>query len=237
MEQTQQTRPTYSTSIRDMPPSIRPRERLRDIGASNLSDAELVAILLRDGTRGQNVLTLSQSVLARFPNLRLLANATLDEMCEINGIGEAKGCQILAALELGKRASGFSRNYEMPITRPEDAYNLVKADMQFLEKEELRALLLNNKHHVTASEMIYRGTVNSASVRVAEILRPAIRSNSTGIIVVHNHPSGDPTPSPEDILVTRRIRQSADMMDIELLDHIIVGERDFVSMKSRQLGF
>jgi DNA repair protein RadC len=114
---------------------------------------------------------------------------------------------------------------------------ILGGEMAELEQEELRVLLLNNKHAVMRREMVYRGTVNSASIRVSEILRPAIRGNCPSIIIVHNHPSGDPTPSPEDILVTRRLRQSAEMMDIDLLDHIVIGQRGFVSMKSRNLGF
>ena len=228
--------PGYAT-IHDLPESARPREMLRDLGAHRLSDRDLIAILLRSGRRGENVLTLSDRVLKSFPDLRSLAGARLDEICQIKGIGEAKGCQILAALELGKRSGDFAHNRRKAILRSDDAYDLIKGEMAWLDNEELRVLLLNIKNQVMANETIYKGTVNSASVRVSEVLRPAVRSNSAKMIVAHNHPSGDPNPSPEDILVTRRIRQSAEMMDIELLDHIIVGDRDFVSLKQRGLGF
>lgn len=228
--------PGYAT-IHDLPESARPREMLRDLGAHRLSDRDLIAILLRSGRRGENVLTLSDRVLKSFPDLRSLAGARLDEICQIKGIGEAKGCQILAALELGRRSGDFAHNRRKAILRSDDAYDLIKGEMAWLDNEELRVLLLNIKNQVMANETIYKGTVNSASVRVSEVLRPAVRSNSAKMIVAHNHPSGDPNPSPEDILVTRRIRQSAEMMDIELLDHIIVGDRDFVSLKQRGLGF
>lgn len=228
--------PGYAT-IHDLPESARPREMLRDLGAHRLSDRDLIAILLRSGRQGENVLTLSDRVLKSFPDLRSLAGARLDEICQIKGIGEAKGCQILAALELGKRSGDFAHNRKKAILRSDDAYDLIKGEMAWLDNEELRVLLLNIKNQVMANETIYKGTVNSASVRVSEVLRPAVRSNSAKMIVAHNHPSGDPNPSPEDILVTRRIRQSAEMMDIELLDHIIVGDRDFVSLKQRGLGF
>ena len=228
--------PGYAT-IHDLPENARPREMLRDFGARSLSDRDLIAILLRSGRRGENVLTLSDRVLKSFPDLRSLAGARLEEICEIKGIGEAKGCQILAALELGRRSGDLAHNRKKAISSSNDAYDLIKAEMEWLDNEELHVLLLNIKNQVMANETIYRGTVNSASVRVAEVLRPAIRSNSAKMIVAHNHPSGDPTPSPEDILVTRRIRQSAEMMDIEMLDHIIVGDGDFVSLKRRGLGF
>lgn len=229
-------------TIRDLPANARPREMLRDFGARALSDRDLVAILLRSGRRGENVLALSERVLARFPDLRSLANANLDEICEISGIGEAKGCQILAAMELGRRSSDFAHNHRKIIRESEDAYDLVKTGLKWLDYEELHVLLLSTKNEVMADVPVYKGTVNSASVRVAEVLRPAVRSNSPRFIVVHNHPSGDPTPSPEDILVTRSMRQSAEMMGIEMLDHIVVGDGRFddnryVSMKQRGLGF
>ena len=231
-------------TMRDLPANARPREMLRDFGARALSDRDLVAILLRSGRRGENVLALSDKVLARFPDLRSLAGANLDEICEISGIGEAKGCQILAAMELGRRSSDFAHNYRKTIHEAEDAYEIVRSSVEWLDYEELHVLLLSTKNEVMADVAVYKGTVNSASVRVAEVLRPAIRSNSPRFIVVHNHPSGDPTPSPEDIMVTRSMRQSAEMMGIEMLDHIIVGDGRngradgrFVSMKRRGLGF
>ena len=240
-ESDNQADPGYVT-IRDLPANARPREMLRDFGARALSDRDLVAILLRSGRRGENVLALSERVLARFPDLRSLANANLDEICEISGIGEAKGCQVLAAMELGRRSSDFAHNHRKIIRESEDAYDIVKTSLKWLDYEELHVLLLSTKNEVMADVPVYKGTVNSASVRVAEVLRPAIRSNSPRFIVVHNHPSGDPTPSPEDILVTRSMRQSAEMMGIEMLDHIVVGDGRFddnkyVSMKQRGLGF
>ena len=242
-ESDSQADPGYVT-MRDLPANARPREMLRDFGARALSDRDLVAILLRSGRRGENVLALSDRVLARFPDLRSLAGANLDEICEISGIGEAKGCQILAAMELGRRSSDFAHNYRKTIREAEDAYDIVRAGVEWLDYEELHVLLLSTKNEVMADVPVYKGTVNSASVRVAEVLRPAVRSNSPRFIVVHNHPSGDPTPSPEDVMVTRSLRQSAEMMGIEMLDHIVVGDgrdgridRKFVSMKRRGLGF
>ncbi len=228
----------YTLRISDMVADERPRERLRDYGPSALSNHELLAIVISSGSQGENAISLANRALTRFSDLAALSQATLAELCELRGIGEAKGCQVLAAMELGRRAATLPSASKPRINSPDMVYNLVAADMELLEQEKLRALLLNNKNEVISNHEIYRGTVNTASIRVSEILRPAIRENCPFFIVVHNHPSGDPTPSPEDILVTRRVRESAAMMDIELLDHIVIGRRGlFVSMKSKRLGF
>lgn len=229
--------PRYSPTIRDMAVSDRPRERLRDNGPQALSNAELFAILLGAGTRGENVLQLSNRMLVELDGLSGMSKTTREEICQIHGIGEAKASQIIAAFELGRRTASLNPESRPAITCADDVKNVVGAEMTNLDQEQLRVLLLNNKHEVMGVDTIYQGTVNSASIRVAEILRPAIRKNCPAIVIVHNHPSGDPTPSPEDVLVTRRINQSAQLMDIDLLDHIIVGHRGVVSMKSRQLGF
>ncbi len=232
-----QTQTPYNPMIRDMPVDMRPRERLIGLGANALSNSDLIAILLRTGVKGENVLSLSSKLLSKLGGLSGLSDATISDMSEMHGISEAKACQVLAAVELGKRAASMNPQHRPAIGSPEDVNNIVGPEMSQLAQERLRVLLLNTKNRVMAMRDVYQGTVNSASVRVAEILRPAIRENCPYIIVVHNHPSGDPTPSPEDILVTRRINQSADMMDIELLDHIVIGEQSFVSMKGRSLGF
>ena len=216
---------------------MRPRERLIGLGANALSTTELIAILLRAGVRGENVITMSGKLLAKVGGLSGLPEASIKDMCDLYGVSEAKACQVLAAVELGRRAASVNPQNRPVIGSPEDVNNIVGPEMSQLPQEQLRALLLNTKNRVVAMRTIYQGTVNSASIRVAEILRPAIRENCPALIIVHNHPSGDPTPSPEDVLVTRRLSQSAEMMDIELLDHIIIGEQSFVSMKQRNLGF
>ena len=236
-EDSDHTPAPYNPMIRDMPADMRPRERLIGLGAGALSTTELIAILLRVGVRGENVITLSHKLLARVGGLPGLPDASIGDMCELHGISEAKACQVVAAVELGKRAASMNPEHRPAIGSPDDVNNIVGPEMSHLTQERLRVLLLNNKNRVMAIRDVYQGTVNSASIRVAEILRPAIRENCPYIIVVHNHPSGDPTPSPEDILVTRRLNQSADMMDIELLDHIVVGQQGFISMKQRNLGF
>jgi DNA repair protein RadC len=230
-------RTQYATMIRDLPQGERPRERLRELGPSYLNNAELIAILLRVGSEGESVLSLASRMLSTFGGLAGLARASYGELCALHGISDAKACQLMAALELGRRLVSLQPEDRAVIRSPQDVFNLLSAEMGFLQQEHLRVLLLNTKNEVLATQEIYKGNVNSAVVRVAEVLRPAIRENCPSIIIVHNHPSGDPTPSHEDILVTRQIRTSAEMMDIELLDHVIIGGQRYVSLKEKGLGF
>ena len=229
--------PQYSTMIRDLPQDERPRERLQRYGPSHLSNAELIAILLRVGSTGESVLNLSSRVLSTYGGLGGIARTSYGELCDLHGISDAKACQLLAALELGRRLASLQPEDRAVIRSPQDVFNLFSAEMGFLVQEHLRVLLLNTKNEVLATHEIYKGNVNSAVIRVSEVLRPAVRENCPNVILVHNHPSGDPTPSPEDILVTRQIRTCAEMMDIELLDHVVIGNQRFVSLKERRLGF
>lgn len=233
----ERSEPQYSTMIRDLPQDERPRERLQRYGPSHLSNAELIAILLRVGSAGESVLHLSERVLATYDGLSGVAKASYGELCDLHGVSDAKACQLLAALELGRRLTSLHPDDRAVIRSPQDVFNLLGAEMGFLVQEHLKVLLLNTKNEVLATHEIYKGNVNSAAIRVSEVLRPAIRENCPNIIIAHNHPSGDPTPSPEDILVTRQIRTCAEMMDIELLDHVVIGNQRFVSLKERRLGF
>ena len=227
----------YTTTLRDLPNGERPRERLLALGAGALTNSELVAILLRTGMRGENVLSLAARLLAAASGLRGLQQASAAEICALRGVSEAKATQVIAALELGRRAAGLAPEERPLIRSPEDIHNLLGAELAHLAQEKLCVVLLSTKQEVLRIHDVYLGTVNSASVRVAEVLRPAIRENCPNIVVVHNHPSGDPTPSPEDIRVTRRLVASAAAMDIDLQDHMVIGARGFVSMKQRGLGF
>ena len=227
----------YTTMIRDMPQSERPRERLRDQGPGHLSNAELIAILLRTGIAGENVLNLSLRLLSHFQGLPGLARASYGELSSLKGISQAKACQLLAAFELGRRMVSLHPEDRAVIQGPEDVANLLAADMSMLDQEHLRVVLLDSKNHVTGVSEIYVGNVNSSVVRAAEVFRPAIRDNSVAIVVVHNHPSGDPSPSPEDIAMTKTLRSSGELLGIELLDHIILGGQRHVSLKKRGLGF
>ncbi len=227
----------YATMIRDLPHGERPRERLRVLGASYLSNAELIAILLRTGVTGENVLNLSNRLLSQFDGLAGLVRTSYGELCSLNGISDAKACQLMAAMELGRRLVSLQPEERAVIRSPQDVANLVSAEMGFFDQEHLRVLLLSSKNEVKGIHEVYIGNVNTAVLRVSELLRPAIRENCPSIIVVHNHPSGDPTPSPEDIQITQRIASGGKMMDIELLDHIIIGGQSHMSLKEKGLGF
>ena len=230
-------RPQYATMIRDLPRGERPRERLRELGPGHLSNAELFAILLRTGVTGESVLNLSTRVLVEFGGLAGMARATYAELGSLKGISYTKACQLLAALELGRRLVSLHPEGRAVVGSLGDVFNLLGAEMGFLEQEHLRVILLSTKNEVRSVQQVYIGSVNSTGVRVAEVLRPAVRDNCPAVIIVHNHPSGDPTPSPEDILITRQIRSSGETMDVDVLDHIIIGGQGYLSMKEKRLGF
>ena len=228
----------YHPLIRDLPQGERPRERLRNYGARHLSNTELIAILLRTGMQGENVLSLASRILSRFNGLSGLGKASYAELCGERGLSEAKVSQLLAALELGKRFVSQSPEERATISSPQDVANLLQTDMSVLDQEHLRVLLLNTRNEVLAIQEIYVGNVNSSVVRAAEVFRPAVRENAPSIIVVHNHPSGDPTPSPQDISITKELIDSGKMLGIELLDHVVLGNGDrYVSLNERGLAF
>ena len=229
---------SYQPTILDLPPCERPRERLREHGPSYLNNAELVAILLRSGVAGENAINVAMRILAEFDGLAGLTRAGYTELCEQRGLNHAKSSGIMAALELGRRIASLAPEERAQISCPQDAASLLIAEMEPLVQENLVVLLLNTRNQVVARRTIYIGTVNSSAVRPAEVLRPAIRENAPSIIVAHNHPSGDPTPSPEDISVTRDLASAGKLMDIELLDHLIIGRGGrFTSLKEKRLGF
>ena len=225
-------------TVREMPSEERPRERLAAYGARHLSNTELIAILLRTGSAGENVISQSSRLLSRFDGLRGLGKASYTELCAERGLSEAKTCQILAALELGRRFASMAPEERASISCPEDVVNLLSAEMAAFEQEHLRVLLLNTRNEVMGAEEIYIGNVNSSVVRPAEVFRPGVRANATSIIAVHNHPSGDPTPSGADVSITRDLVQAGELLGMELLDHVVMGSgQRYVSMKEARLGF
>ena len=228
---------TYQPMIRDLPESERPRERLINYGAGALSTAELLAILLRMGVHGESVVNLAMRILVECGGLSGLAKASFSELEHIHGIGPVKVTQIKAALELGRRLLIESPQDRPQIRSPADAANLVMMEMSLLEQEHLRLLLLDTKNRVLKMPTVYIGNLNTSVIRVGELFRYALRENCASIIVVHNHPSGDPSPSPEDVQVTERIVKAGKMLDIDVLDHLIIGKQRFISLKERRLGF
>jgi DNA repair protein RadC len=227
----------YHVSVREWPRSEQPREKLANLGESQLSTAELLAILLRVGTQGEDVLALSQRLLVTHRGLTGLARLSLPALQAEHGLGLAKAVTIKAALELGRRLMLDPGEQRLQVRSPTDVANLIMLEMVGLDHECLRTILLNTKNMVIASPVIYKGSVNTTGLRVGEVFKEAIRQNCPAMIVVHNHPSGDPTPSPEDISVTREIVQAGRLLDIEVLDHLVIGHHRYVSLKERGLGF
>jgi DNA repair protein RadC len=231
------TETAYNPTIKELPSSERPRERLLRYGANALSTAELLAIIFRTGVRDENVVRMAQRLLARFESLAGLARANSSELMSERGLGPAKVTQLKAALELGRRMLIQSPEERPQIRAPADAANLVLTEMGLLEQEHLRVMLLDTKNRVLATPTIYVGSLNTSLIRIGELFREAIRANCASLIVLHNHPSGDPTPSPEDVAVTRQIVEAGKLLDVEVLDHLIIGRQRFVSLKERGLGF
>lgn len=218
--------------IKDIEESQRPRERLEKQGAQALNDAELLAILLRVGMQGTSAVQMGQRLLYHFEGLDGLQRATFTELCQIAGMGPAKAAQIKAAIELGYRIAKKQPEQRSLITSPQDVADLVQYKMASLEQEELWILLLDSRNHHIRTEQLYRGSLNASTVRPAEIYKAGIRHNAAGLIIVHNHPSGDPSPSPEDVHLTRMLIEAGKMLELPVLDHVIVGARGFASIKS-----
>jgi DNA repair protein RadC len=227
----------YHTLIRDLPANERPRERLRDSGAERLSNAELLAIILRTGMASENVIELSNRLLSQWGGLAGLHHASFAELCNTKGVGEAKAAQLKAALEIGRRLLFAEGDIRYQINDPSAVYRLFTAEMRLLKQEELRVILLSNKNHVIASPVVYRGTVQSSNVRPAEVFREAVRQTAPRIIIMHNHPSGDPTPSAEDVRTTRELVDAGRLLDIEVLDHVVIGDGRWKSLRQEGLGF
>jgi DNA repair protein RadC len=227
----------YHIPVKEWPASEQPREKLVQLGAEYLSDAELLAILLRVGVHGQDVLSLAQALLIDRGGVTGLARTPLSSLQAVNGIGPTKAVTIRAALELGRRLLLADAHEQLQIRSPQDVASVLQIQMGLLEQEELRVVVLDTKNHVLGMPTVYRGSLNTSVIRVAEVFRDAIKQNAAAIIVVHNHPSGDPTPSPEDIRVTRDLIQAGTLLDVDVLDHLIIGRNRYVSLRQKKLGF
>jgi DNA repair protein RadC len=223
--------------IADLASQERPLERLAQLGAEALSSTELVAILLRSGIPGPSVLDLAAGLLIECGGLVGLHRLSFDSLRARRGIGPAKAAQLKAAIELGRRLSSTEAADRPAIQSPEQAAALLQYDMEALEQEHLRVLLLDTRNQLLRIAEVYRGSLNTSLIRITEIFRDAVRANAAALMVAHNHPSGDPTPGPEDVAVTRAIVEAGKLLDIEVLDRLIIGSNRFVSLKARGLGF
>ncbi len=225
-------------TIRELPEHDRPRSRIQHAGGAALSDAELLAILLRDsGVEGMNAIELAQQLLVDHRGWAGLQRANFADLAIQRGMGQAKVAQIKAALEIGRRLLLTSDEQRLQIRSPADAAQLMLVEMGQLDQEHLRTICLDTKNRVQKVHTVYIGSLNSSLVRIGELYKEAIRLNSAAVILVHNHPSGDPTPSPEDVLVTRQAVEAGKLLDIDCLDHLVIGQGRYVSMRERNLGF
>lgn len=227
----------YTPMIRDFTAGDRPRERLMQVGERALITSELLAIIFRTGVGGENVVRLSERLLVSFGGLPGLARASITELQSVNGIGPVKAVEIKAALELGRRLLASAPEQRARVSSPADAANLLMSDMALLEQEHLRLVLLDTRNQVLGTPTVYIGSLNTSVIRVGEIFRHAIKENAAAMIVAHNHPSGDPSPSPEDIRVTKQIVSAGQLLDVDVLDHLVIGHGRYVSLKERGLGF
>lgn len=223
--------------ITDLQEDERPRERLEKHGAGALSKAELLAILLRVGVTGMNSVQLGQKILDELGGLNGIQKANFSQVCNIKGVGRAKAAQILAAIELGVRLKQENPDLNGAISSPETAAELVRYSMQGLVQENLWVILLDTRNRKIDIEKIYKGSLNSSMVRVGELFKGALQKNAASIILAHNHPSGDPTPSPEDAALTRAVINAGKLLDVDVLDHLVIGSNCYVSMKEKGIGF
>ncbi|HHX14019.1 MAG TPA: DNA repair protein RadC [Clostridiales bacterium] len=223
-------------AIRDLPTIERPREKLFRYGAAALSNSELLAILIGSGTRRQSALTLANRVLTLGSGgLGDLADLSPEELIKLPGLGPAKACQVLAAVELGRRMAVTPRQDRPEIADPNDVAGLFMEKMRYLKKEHFTVLFLSTKNEIICAEEISVGNLNSSIVHPREVFRGAVKRGAAAVILVHNHPSGHPQPSQNDIDVTRRLVEAGDLMGIPVLDHLIIGDGVFISLKEQNL--
>ncbi len=224
-------------TIRELPAAERPRERLAQRGPGGLTSAELIALLWGSGVRGRSAVDLATDALTRHEGLGGLARAAELELAGLPGVGAVKAGQLVAAFELGRRLLADWPSGRWSIRGPHDIAERLILQMGRLEREELRVVILDTKNHVLRVQTVYQGNVSSSLVRVGELYRDAVRLNAASIILVHNHPSGDPTPSPDDLHLTAEALAAGRLLDIGLLDHLVIGHDAYVSLRDRGVAF
>lgn len=223
-------------SIKELPKDERPREKLIQYGVDSLSNSELLAILLRSGTKQMSAIEVSSRLLALdSEGICYLADSTVEELSQVRGVGVAKSCQILAAIELGKRIATRPKQKKINIASPQEVSNLFIEKMRYYKKEFFKVLLLNTKNEIIMIDEVSIGNLNSAIVHPREVFKNAIRKSASSIILVHNHPSGNPKPSSEDVEITKRLIESGRILGIEVLDHLIIGDGDYFSLKQNAM--
>ncbi|MDM8000366.1 MAG: DNA repair protein RadC [Dehalococcoidia bacterium] len=223
-----------SFTVRDLPPAERPRERLARFGAEALSAQEILALVLGRGVKGESVMVTAQRLLSRFASLQGIADASLEELSQINGIGPAKAAQLKAAFDLSRRLQGGPGEGKAQVKSPEDVFGVVSAALKGKKKEHFLALLLDTRNRLIRTATVSVGSLDSSIVHPREVFKEAIKASAASVIFVHNHPSGDPEPSQDDIELTRRLVEAGKLLGILVLDHVIVGDGSFLSLKASE---
>lgn len=225
-----------SFTVHDLPLSERPRERLLKLGTEALSSQEILALILGRGIKGESVIVTAQKLLTKFGNLKNLASASLEELTQIKGIGPAKAAQIKATFELSKRLENSSSECpKIKVKSPEDAIKAVGSQLKGKKKEHFLVLCLDTRNHLINTHKISIGSLDCSLAHPREVFKEAISSCAASVIFMHNHPSGDPTPSEDDIKLTKRLVEAGEIIGIEVLDHIVICDRDHLSMKAKNL--
>ena len=225
-----------SFTVRDLPLNERPRERLLKLGSEALSAQEILALILGRGIKGESVMVTSQKLLSRFGNLKGIANASVEELSEIKGVGLAKAAQIKAALELSKRLEGDAGEKQKPMVKsPEDVVNIVKSQLKGRKKEHFLVLCLDTRNRVINCRPVSIGSLDTSIVHPREVFHEAVSASAASVVFVHNHPSGDPEPSKEDVELTKRLVKAGEIIGVDVLDHIVVCDRSYLSLKAKNL--
>ncbi len=217
--------------IKEMPLKERPRERFLTYGREALATHELIAIILRTGTKARSVIDVAQSLFYKYDSIRALNQASIDDLVRVKGMGKAKAVQLLAALELGKRLHQERYLENVTLTTPQAVYGFLKADLEMLTQEMFYALYLNTKGRLIKKQLLFMGSLSSAIVHPREVFKHAVTVSAASIIIVHNHPSGDPTPSPSDIDITETMVETGRLMGIDVMDHIVIGQGKYYSFR------